>query len=328
MCQIFIRHDLYTSDDLRIKRLMARYGREAKCIFWEIIELLARTAYEDLSLPRMELAPKFIARLLGGDCSPRLVSHVIRDFGLFVLYEEGGKTFFYSERLEEEFYKEVVAPLVAKREKEEAKRSEGKRSYTVSDKVIKQRKEARATKKRDEIDERNADEMGTKSSRNADEIPPYIRLEDNKTKREREGTSAQRFVPPTQEEVEVEVKERGYTIDPARFFHHYQSNGWMVGANRMTDWRASLAGWQAREEANASKGSADASAPARSKNASERLGDGYADRIAAIPPLEEQWKRASSKQRALLRRHQGHIYTLEAFPPLPGDSDFTGSEVA
>ena len=52
-----------------------------------------------------------------------------------------------------------------------------------------------------------------------------------------------RFQPPTIEEVQAYCSEKGYHIDAERFVDYYTSNGWMVGKNKMKDWRASVRTW-------------------------------------------------------------------------------------
>lgn len=47
-----------------------------------------------------------------------------------------------------------------------------------------------------------------------------------------------RFVPPTLEDVAAYVAERKSPVIPQEFIDHYQSKGWMVGRNKMKDWRA------------------------------------------------------------------------------------------
>ncbi len=55
-----------------------------------------------------------------------------------------------------------------------------------------------------------------------------------------------RFTPPTLQEIQQLIQERGYPVDPDRFMNFYASKGWMVGKNKMKDWPAALAGWQSR----------------------------------------------------------------------------------
>ena len=64
---------------------------------------------------------------------------------------------------------------------------------------------------------------------------------------EREGGKRKRFTPPTLEEVAGYCEERGNGIDPERFIDYYESNGWMVGKNRMKDWRAAVRTWERRD---------------------------------------------------------------------------------
>ena len=47
-----------------------------------------------------------------------------------------------------------------------------------------------------------------------------------------------RFVPPTLEEVTTYVRERGSMVDPQQFIDFYAAKGWMVGRNKMKDWKA------------------------------------------------------------------------------------------
>lgn len=55
------------------------------------------------------------------------------------------------------------------------------------------------------------------------------------------------FVPPTLENVSGYCRENGYNVDERRFIDFYESKGWMVGKNKMKDWRAAVRNW-ARQE--------------------------------------------------------------------------------
>ena len=52
------------------------------------------------------------------------------------------------------------------------------------------------------------------------------------------------FKPPTLEEVQAYCQERNNNVDAERFIDHYTSNGWMVGKNKMKDWKASVRTWE------------------------------------------------------------------------------------
>lgn len=53
-----------------------------------------------------------------------------------------------------------------------------------------------------------------------------------------------RFAPPTLEEVKAYCRERGNNVDPERWMDFYQSKGWMVGKNKMKDWKAAVRTWE------------------------------------------------------------------------------------
>lgn len=55
--------------------------------------------------------------------------------------------------------------------------------------------------------------------------------------------SAERFSPPTLQEVEAYIAEKGYNVDPECFIDHYQSIGWMNGNTPITDWKARVRNW-------------------------------------------------------------------------------------
>ena len=65
--------------------------------------------------------------------------------------------------------------------------------------------------------------------------------------------SVEGFVKPDIEEVRAFCAERGSKIDPDRFYDYYESNGWMVGKNKMQSWKASVRHWEKSEEKSAAK---------------------------------------------------------------------------
>jgi uncharacterized protein YdaU (DUF1376 family) len=54
------------------------------------------------------------------------------------------------------------------------------------------------------------------------------------------------FQVPSLEEVKDYCVKRGNSIDAEAFIAHYNSNGWMVGKNKMKDWRATIVTWEKR----------------------------------------------------------------------------------
>ena len=60
--------------------------------------------------------------------------------------------------------------------------------------------------------------------------------------------SSKRFKPPTIQEVKAYCIERGNTVDPERFVDFYESKGWMVGKNKMKDWKAAVRTWEQKDK--------------------------------------------------------------------------------
>ena len=60
--------------------------------------------------------------------------------------------------------------------------------------------------------------------------------------------SSKRFKPPTIQEVKAYCIERGNTVDPERFVDFYESKGWMVGKNKMKDWKAAVRNWERKDK--------------------------------------------------------------------------------
>ena len=59
---------------------------------------------------------------------------------------------------------------------------------------------------------------------------------------------AKRFTPPSLSDVQAYCLERNKGVDPERWFNHYTANGWMVGKNKMKDWKAAVRTWESRVE--------------------------------------------------------------------------------
>ena len=52
------------------------------------------------------------------------------------------------------------------------------------------------------------------------------------------------FVPPSVEEVRAYCLERNNQINPETFVDFYTAKGWMVGKNKMKDWKAAVRTWE------------------------------------------------------------------------------------
>lgn len=62
--------------------------------------------------------------------------------------------------------------------------------------------------------------------------------------KESDKQKRKRFVPPSLEEVKAYCSERNNNVDAERFIDYYTSNGWLVGKNKMKDWKAAVRTWE------------------------------------------------------------------------------------
>ena len=62
-----------------------------------------------------------------------------------------------------------------------------------------------------------------------------------------------RFIPPTLEEVQAYCLERKNSVDAERFIDFYATKGWMVGKNKMKDWKAAIRTWEKSSGSSYSK---------------------------------------------------------------------------
>lgn len=95
----------------------------------------------------------------------------------------------------------------------------------------------------------DANALPTQSERNAKHKPLTINHKPIEI-----GQNRERFVPPTVEEVTDYASTMQGSLDADRFVDFYASKGWMVGKNKMKDWRAAVRTWAKRERENGQAG--------------------------------------------------------------------------
>lgn len=53
-----------------------------------------------------------------------------------------------------------------------------------------------------------------------------------------------RFIPPSLPEIKQYLKDNKIdNVDPEKFWHFYESKGWMIGKNKMKNWHSAIATW-------------------------------------------------------------------------------------
>lgn len=105
------------------------------------------------------------------------------------------------------------------------------------------------------VDLQDDDSMDTECIQDVYSLETQVRLGKDSIGKDSIKSKAKstRFVPPTLEQVQDYCKERGNNVDAERFIDFYESKGWMVGKNKMKDWKACVRTWEKRETKPAPK---------------------------------------------------------------------------
>lgn len=106
--------------------------------------------------------------------------------------------------------------------------------------------------------------VGNQNAVSKDEAKTKLKQSKNKakTKRDRDrdriniedkssnngADKSTRFVPPTLTEVQDYIQKNSYSVDALTFIDFYTSKGWMVGSNKMKDWKAAVRTWQRKQK--------------------------------------------------------------------------------
>ena len=75
----------------------------------------------------------------------------------------------------------------------------------------------------------------------------HLKNDNNEIMKEEKITRAPakpKFTPPSLSEIQTYCTERKNNIDPAHFFDYNEARGWMVGKNKMKDWKAAIRTWE------------------------------------------------------------------------------------
>jgi hypothetical protein len=96
------------------------------------------------------------------------------------------------------------------------------------------------------------------SELNVDRLPTHpaecihLSVKERKVKKSKVYTGDKKprtvFIPPNIQEVVFYCKDRKNKVDPEKWMNHYLSNGWMVGKNKMKDWKAAVRNWERTDE--------------------------------------------------------------------------------
>ena len=73
-------------------------------------------------------------------------------------------------------------------------------------------------------------------------------IEENNKEKEREKEKPKIFQPPSVEEVRQYCEERNNGIDAEAFVAFYESKGWMIGKNKMKNWKSAIVTWEKKRK--------------------------------------------------------------------------------
>lgn len=99
-------------------------------------------------------------------------------------------------------------------------------------------------------------EQRRNSGGTAEEQPRNTNKKEKNDKNEKKVNNTVRFTPPDIDMVRDYCTERNNSVDPQAFIDFYYSKGWMIGKNKMKDWKAAVRTWERNnKKAGASRAS-------------------------------------------------------------------------
>ena len=109
----------------------------------------------------------------------------------------------------------------------------------------------------EEVDKRKAYSESRRNNRKKKEDMnntslSYVQHMENENENEDliEKKKVARFQKPTIEQLKEYMSEQGMNDIAENWLNHYEANGWMVGKNKMKDWKASVRTWKINQKNN------------------------------------------------------------------------------
>lgn len=206
----YFPHDSNAKDDPKCVLLIEQLGMEGYGIYWMLVETLREQP--EYKYP-VVLLPALARRY---NTTPEKVKTVVVNYGLFVIEDD---TVFFSNSLNRR-----MRVLDERRNKlsEAGKRGNASRwnitTRSQGDNVA----------------------ITTRSQLNKSKV--------NKSKENIGGTGGKRttFSPPSISEISEYIRSKNYSVDAAVFHDFYEAKGWMVGKNKMKDWKAAVRTWEGK----------------------------------------------------------------------------------
>jgi len=195
--------------DAKLQTVMLDYGLEGYGLYWYCIELIAQRVNGDNLTFELEHDARIIARNTGS--TPQKVEQMMTTFiSLGLLDADNGHIFCLklASRCDD-----FTAKAVRRKGIKTIINQQVGVSPTNSD-FVRLEEEVRSKKKEEEV------------------IPD-------------ETKKTSRFTPPTYEDALQYFTEKGFSnkVEADKFVDFYEMKGWMVGKNKMKDWKAAVRNW-------------------------------------------------------------------------------------
>lgn len=78
----------------------------------------------------------------------------------------------------------------------------------------------------------------------ADKIREDKIREDKESNSDDKSSQTHKFIVPSLDDVKAYCADRNNNVDPERFIDFYESKGWMIGKNKMKNWKAAVRTWE------------------------------------------------------------------------------------
>lgn len=214
----YFPHFIGSRHDRKIKRLRKELGIEGYGIFFMLLEVLREQA--DFTYPLSDT--DLLSEEFG--TSEQKINAVIHNYDLFAITNQN--THFLSPKL-------IIYIEPWLKRKEQARIAGIASGESRRLKIIEQ-----------ELNGSSTDVEREPNNKRKKEINKEI-INEKKQKPQ--------FSIPTLDQVKDYCLERNNNVDPERWFDFYKSKGWMVGKNKMQDWKACVRTWEKQDVSSEKK---------------------------------------------------------------------------
>lgn len=208
----YFSHDFGARNDPKLQSVMMEHGVAGLGVFWCIIEIL----YEQCGYqPINGRSLKTLAFTLHTDV--KMLESVIKDFGLFKYDDDN-------------FWSESVIARLKKRD---------------------DANEARRQKRLAYIEAKKDGQLKDNSKSTASELESDLVKANKKECAHSASNRGQNLCKPLSiDEVRAYALEHKLSVDPEQFWDFYESKGWMIGKNKIKDWKACVRTWVRNNQSN------------------------------------------------------------------------------